>query len=244
MGVRKGGLAVAVAVGALIAVGAAAPAGAGGGSGQTLGVGDSRCTDRVQSDNGARLTGFLTYGTGEWTVRRSSTVGGAETVVLRAAAGSLNGSPVPIDRTIAPTAPGDFLYRACLSVDRIRKVGFFSATNYRMSIDSTSPTAVADIGPDTATLSTSAQACGDQTFVEPGATIRLVGTTTGPTGWFVSVTGNTNNYEGNWAVLLENTTDIDRTITLDPEITAVTACGGGADPHGKVSLAFELSVVS
>jgi hypothetical protein len=243
MSVRKRGWAVAVAAGALIAIGAAAPATAGEGSGQTLGVGDSRCTDQVQSDNGAQLSGFLTYGTGEWTVRRASTPGGPETVVLRAAAGSLSGTPIPIDRVVAPTASGDFLYRACLSIARNQRFGHFSITNYRMSLTSTSPTAVADIGPDTATLSMSAQACGDQTFVPPGATIRLVGTSTGPAGWILSVTGNTNNYEGNWAVLLENAANIDRTVTLDPEITAVTACGGGAKSDGKVSLAFELSIV-
>lgn len=34
-----------------------------------------------------------------------------------------------------------------------------------------------------------------------------------------------------------------RTITLDPEITAVTVCAGGGDPDGQVSVGFELSIV-
>jgi hypothetical protein len=243
MSVRRRSLVVAAAVGALFAMSAAGPATAGSGSGQTLGVGDIRCTDQVQSDNGARLTGFLTYGIGEWTVRRASTSGGSETVVLRARAGSLTGQQVPIDRTVAPTGSGDFLYRACLSVDRIQRFGHFSIANYRMSITSSSPNAVSDIGPDTATLSPSALACGDQTFVAPGDTIRLTGTSTGLAGWHVSVTGNTNNFEGNWAVLIENATNIDRTVSLDPEITAVTACAWGANANGKVSVSFELSIV-
>ena len=243
MNLRGRILAVAVTVGALITFGAAGPASAGGGSGQTLGVGDSRCTDQVQSDNGAELTGFLTYGTGEWTVRRADTAGGAETVVFQAPAGSLSGQPIPIDTTIAPGGSGDFLYRACLSVDQVHVQGHFSIANYRISLTSTSPNAVHDIGPDTATLSMSAQACGDQTFVQPGDTVQLVGTSTGPTGWIISVTGSTNNYEGNWAVLLETATSIDRTVTLDPEITAVTVCAGGGNPGGTVSVGFELSVV-
>jgi hypothetical protein len=236
-------VAVTVAVGGLIAISVAGPANAGAGSGQTLGVGDFRCTDQVQSDNGAQLTGFLTYGIGEWTVRRAGTTDGSETVVFRTPAGSLTGQPVPIDTTITATGAEDFLYRACLRVDRIQKFGFFSITNYRMSLTSISPNAVHDIGPDTATLSSSAQACGDQTFVQPGDTVRLVGTSTGPTQWFISVTGNTNNYEGNWAALLENATNIDRTVTLDPEITNVTVCGGSRISEGKVSLAFELTIL-
>jgi hypothetical protein len=243
MYLRRRILAVAVATGALIAVSAASPANAGGGSGQTLGVGDSRCTDRVQSDNGARLTGFLTYGTGEWTVRRASIAGGSETVIFRARAGSLMGQQVPIDQTVTPTGAENFSYRACLSVDQVKRYGHFSIANYRLSLTSTSPNTVTDIGPDTATLSASAQACGDQTFVEPGDTVHLVGTSTGPTQWIISVTGNTNNYEGNWAVLLENDTNIDRTITLDPEITDVTVCAGGGNSDGKVSVGFELSIV-
>ena len=70
-----------------------------------------------------------------------------------------------------------------------------------------------------------------------------MGTSTGPAGWIISVTGNTRNYEGNWAVLLENAANIDRTVTLDPEITAVTVCAGGASSQGRVSVSFELSVV-
>jgi hypothetical protein len=234
-------LAVAVGVGALIAVGVAGPATAGAGSGQTLGAGDSRCTDQVRSDNGAQLTGFLTSATGEWTVRRVGATGGSETVVLRAAAGSLTGRQVPIDKIIAAT--GDFLYRACLDVDRVQKGRFFSIANYRISLTSTSPNAVSDIGPDTATLSASATACGDQTFVQPGDTVRLVGTSTGATQWFIAVTGTTNNYEGNWETLLVNATNIDRTVTLDREITNVTVCGVGFNQDGKVSLGFELSIV-
>ena len=122
---------VCVASTALLLAVTTAPAGAAGiATGQTLGVGDSRCTDSVQSDNGARLTGHFTNGTGEWTVLRSSTVGGAETVVFRGPAGSRSGAQ-PIDRTVAPTAPGAFFYRACVLVNRIMKHSVFSITHYR-----------------------------------------------------------------------------------------------------------------
>jgi hypothetical protein len=239
---RTGGCA---AFTALLLVTTTAPAGAAGiATGQTLGVGDSRCTDHVQSDSGARLTGFFANGTGEWTVLRSSTVGGSETVVLRADAGARSGALTPIDRTVQPTASGTFLYRACVVVNRIMKVSVFSVTHYQMSLTSTSPTAVSDIGPETARLSPSAQACGDRTPVSPGATIRLVGTGSGRTGWIIAVTGNTNNYEGNWAVLI-TTTDggIDQTLVLDPEITEVTACAGGYITTGRDAVSFELSIV-
>ncbi len=237
---------VCVASTALLLAATTAPASAAGiTTGQTLGVGDSRCTDHVRSDNGARLSGFFTNGTGEWTVLRSSTVGGPETVVFRAPAGSRSGAQTPIDRTIAPTASGTFVYRACVLVNKIVKFSVFSITHYQLSLTSTSSTAVADIGPETAALSLNAQACGDRTPVPSGATIRLVGTGSGRTGWIISVTGNTNNYEGNWAVLYTTTNGgIDQTFVLDPEITEVTACAGGGVTTGRDTVSFELSIVS
>jgi hypothetical protein len=238
--IRRKLMLAAVGTGTVLALSLAAPANAAGpGTGQTLGVGDSRCTDRVQSDNGARATAFLNGGTGEWTVRRASTPGGAETVVFRAAATSLR-NVNNLDQTIPPSTSGAALYRLCLSVNRVLRPIFFSIAYYQMSITSTSPNAVTDIGPETATLSQSAQACGDRTAV-PDHNIRLVGTSTGRTQWIIAVTGNTNNFEGNWAVLLTDGTNIDQTLTLDPEITHVTACAGGFQPSGKISVAFELS---
>lgn len=236
---------VCVAATALLLAATTAPAGAAGiATGQTLGVGDSRCTDSVQSDNGARLTGFFTNGTGEWTVLRSSTVGGPETVVFRAPAGARSGAQTPIDKTISPTASGTFVYRACVVVHKIMKVSVFSVTHYQALLTSTSSTAVSDLGPETANLSLNAQACGDRTPVSPGDTIRLVGTGTGRTGWIISVTGSTNNYEGNWAVLYTATDGgIDQTFVLDPEITEVTACAGGAVATGRDAVSFELSIV-
>ncbi|WP_144122756.1 hypothetical protein [Catellatospora sichuanensis] len=233
-------------MGLLAALSVVSPAGAAGiATGQTLGVGDSRCTDRVQSDSGARLTGFFANGTGEWTALRSATVGGPETVVFRAPAGSPSGTQTPIDQTIAPTASGTFFYRACVSVDRIMKVSVFSVTHYQISLTSTGPNVVTDIGPETAALSLNAQACGDRTPVSSGDTIRLVGTGTGRTGWIISVTGSTNNYEGNWAVLYTATDGgIDQTFVLDPEITEVTACAGGGVTGSRDSVSFELSIIS
>jgi hypothetical protein len=235
-----------VASAALLLAATTAPAGAAGiATGQTLGVGDSRCTDYVRSDNGARLTGFFANGTGEWTVLRSGTVGGPETVVFSAPAGSRSGALTPIDRVIAPTASGNLFYRACVLVNKIMKVSVFSVTHYQISLTSTGPDAVADVGPETARLSLNAQACGDRTPVSSGDTIRLVGTGSGRTGWIISVTGNTNNYEGNWAVLYTTTSGgIDQTFVLDPEITEVTACAGGGVTTGRDTVSFELSIVS
>lgn len=241
----RAGACVAAAAGLLLAATAAPASAAGIATGQTLGAGDSRCTDSVRSDNGARLTGFFANGTGEWTVLRSSTAGGPESVVFRAAAGSSSGAKTPIDKDIAPTTSGAAFYRACVVAKTIMKVSVFSVTHYQMLLASTSPNAVTDIGPETAALSLNAQACGDRTPVSPGTTIRLVGTGSGRTGWIISVTGNTNNYEGNWAVLY-TTTDggIDQTFALDPEITEVTACAGGAVTSGRDTVSFELSIVS
>jgi hypothetical protein len=237
---------VCVASTALMVAAIATPTGAAGiATGQTLGVGDTRCTDHVRSDNGVRVTGFLTNGTGAWTVLRSSTVGGSETVVFSAPAGSPNGAQTPVDGTVAPTTSGAFVYRACVVANKIMKHSVFSITHYQLSLASTSPTAVTDLGPETATLSPVAQACGDRTAVTPGTTIRLEGTASGRTIWIISVTGNTNNYEGNWAVLY-TTADggIDRTFALDPEITAVTACANSGVTTGRDTVSFELSVVS
>jgi hypothetical protein len=56
----------------------------------------------------------------------------------------------------------------------------------------------------------------------------------GQTGWIISVTGSTLNYEGNRAVLYTITDgDIDQTFGLDPEIIEVTACAGAAVPIAK-----------
>ncbi|MEV6109387.1 hypothetical protein AB0M28_32465 [Streptomyces sp. NPDC051940] len=234
---------VAVAAGALITVGAVSPAGAADGAGQGLKVGDSVCTDWVQSDNGVRLTGALDDSTGEWTVRKADSPSGAETVVLRASAGSRTAGEVPIDRTVTAAGTEDFVYRACLSLDWVVKpIPLSLVANYRMALTSSSPRAVNDIGPHTAKLS-AAQACGDRTAVQPGATVRLTGTSTGRTSWSINVTGNTNNYEGPWYALFETVEDIDATVTLDPEITEVTVCVGAGDADHRVPVAFELSVV-
>jgi hypothetical protein len=241
------GVVAAGAVGMLAALGLVSPASAAGlASGQTLGAGDSRCTDYVRSDNGARLAGYFLGGTGEWTVRRSSTVGGSETVVFQAPAGVKSGAQTPVEATITPPASGDFFYRACVVVNTIIKVSVFSVAYYQMTITSTSPNAVHDIGPETAKVSVNASACGDRTRVSPGATIRLVGTGTVTTGWFISVTGSTNNYEGNWAVLPPTSTNgpIDVTLVLDPEITEVAACGGGSVTGARNTVSFELSIIS
>jgi hypothetical protein len=245
MSIRRRTIFGAAALGMLAALGVAGPANAAGiASGQTLGAGDTRCTDSVQSDNGARLAGFFANGTGEWTVLRSSTLGGSETVVLRAPAGVRSGGLTPIDKTITPGVPGTFFYRACVSVNRITKYGFFSITHYQMTLTSTSPSAVHDIGPETAKLSMSAQACGDRTPVTPGTTVRLEGTASGLTNWIISVTGSTNNYEGNWAVLI-TTIDggLDQTFVLDPEITEVTACAGSFVNGDRNTVSFELSII-
>jgi len=236
---------VCVASAALLLAATMAPASAAGiATGQTLGVGDSRCSDYVKSGAGVRLTGFFANGTGEWTVLRSSTVGGPESVAFSAPAGSRSGAQTPVDKTIAPTAPGVFFYRACVVAIKIMKVSVFSVTHYQLSLTSTSSGAVSDIGPETAALSLNAQACGDRTPVSSGDTVRLVGAGSGRTGWIISVTGNTNNYEGNWAVLY-TTTDggIDQTFVLDPEITEVTACAGGGVTTGRDAVSFELSIV-
>jgi hypothetical protein len=245
MSIRRRRLFAVTAIGMLAALSVISPARAAGiATGQTLGLGDSRCTDYVQSDNGARLTGFFANGTGEWTVLRSSAVGSPETVVFQGPSGSPTGALTPIDKTITPNASGNFLYRACVVTTKIMKFSVFSITHYQMSLTSSSPTAVSDIGPETGALSLNAQACGDRTPVSPGATVRLVGTGSGRTGWIISVTGNTNNYEGNWAVLY-TTTDgaIDQTFVLDPEITEVTACAGGGVTTGRNTVSFELSIV-
>lgn len=246
MTIRRRTIFAAAAVGMLAALSVVSPANAAGhGDGQALGVGDSRCTDYVQSDNGTRLTGLFGNGTGEWTVLRSSTVGGSETVVFRAPAGSRSGAQTPIDRTIAPTASGTFFYRACVVANKIIVFGHFSITNYEIKIGSTSPNAVTDIGPETATLSLNARACGDRTAVSSGDTIRLVGTGSGRTGWIISVTGSTNNYEGNWAVLYTATNGgIDQTFVLDPEITEVAACAGSGVTGSRDTVSFDLSIVS
>ncbi|WP_173080423.1 hypothetical protein [Phytohabitans rumicis] len=59
------------------------------------------------------------------------------------------------------------------------------------------------------------------------------------------MTGSTNNYEGNWAVLYTATDGgIDQTFVLDPEITEVTACAGGGVTTDRDTVSFELSIVS
>ncbi|GAA4670807.1 hypothetical protein GCM10023263_01520 [Phytohabitans rumicis] len=176
---------------------------------------------------------------------RSSAVGGPETVVFRAPAGARSGAQTPIDKTIAPTTSGTFFYRACVLANKIMKVSVFSVTHYQILLTSTSSNAVTDIGPETAALSLNASACGDRTPVSSGDTIRLVGTGSGRTGWIISVTGSTNNYEGNWAVLYTATDGgIDQTFVLDPEITEVTACAGGGVTTDRDTVSFELSIVS
>lgn len=230
---------VAGVAGLLAAVGAGSPAGAAGvGTGQTLGPGDSRCSDQVSTDGEVRLVGQLTYGTGEWTVRRASAAGAPETVVFRAAAGSLNGRIIRIDRTLP--AAGSGLYRFCLRVDRVVKGPFFSWANYDLAISSPSASAVTDLGPETAAMSQYAIACGDLTVV-PGHTVRLVGSASHPVRWMVIVMDETPVFEGDRNQLILDATSVDRTLTLDPEILAVTACANQLVNTTRVTVSFELS---
>lgn len=232
---------VAGVAGVFAAVGVVAPAGAAGvGTGQTLGVGDSRCSDQVRTDGDVRVVGQLTYGTGEWTVRRAASAGASETVVFRAAAGSLNGRIIRIDRTLPATGTGTALYRFCLTVDRVVKGPFFSWANYDLTISSSSASAVTDLGPETAALSQYAIACGDLTVV-PGHTVRLVGTASHPVRWMVIVMDETPVFEGDRYPLLLDATSVDRTLTLDPEILAVTACANQLVNPTRATVSWELS---
>jgi hypothetical protein len=236
---RKRTLTGAVVAGVLVAVGVVSPAGAAGvGTGQTLGAGDSRCSDRISTDGEVRVVGQLTYGTGEWTVRRAAAAGEPETVVLRAAAGSLNGRIIRIDRTLP--AAGSALYRFCLRVDRVVKGPFFSWANYDLTISSPGAATVTDVGPETAALSQYAIACGDLTVV-PGHTVRLVGSASHPVRWMVIVMDETPVFEGDRYPLLLDSTDVDRTLTLDPEILAVTACANQLVNTDRVTVSWELS---
>jgi hypothetical protein len=238
---RKRTLTVAVVAGVLVAVGAVSPAGAAGvGTGQTLGAGDSRCSDRISTDGEVRVVGQLTYGTGEWTVRRAAAAGAPETVVLRAAAGSLNGRIIRIDRTLPPTGAGSGLYRFCLTVDRVVKGPFFSWANYDLTISSAGAATVTDLGPETAALSQYAIACGDLTVV-PGHTVRLVGSASHPVRWMVIVMDESPVFEGDRYPLLLDSTSVDRTLTLDPEILAVTACANQLVNPTRATVSWELS---
>jgi hypothetical protein len=147
-----------------------------------------------------------------------------------------------LDQTLAPTAAGTFLYRLCLDINDTsyhRWIG--SLANYDLSITSTSPTAVTDIGPDTAVISGWAQACGDLTAV-PGHTVRLVATASIQTRWRVYVTDQTPAFTGDSDVLLVDGTSIDQTVALDPEILSVSVCARTPIPGGgPASISFELS---
>jgi hypothetical protein len=243
MSVRKRTLAVAAAVGLLAVAVVAGPANAGG-SGQTLAVGDFRCTDYTQSDNGITANIYVISGTGDWTVRRSTSVGGAETVVARGSAGSITVPQFPSQKVIPATVPGTFLYRMCLTITKSATPGFFPLAYYEISLASTSPNAVTNIGPETANLSQYARACGDHTPVRPGQRVRLVGSGSVETHWLISVTGTTNNYEGPWYAFLGDGFSIDQVVELDPEITNVTACASYAKINpNRLSVSLALSVV-
>jgi len=242
MKIRRWTLGAAAALGVLLAIGLAGPASAEGTGGTR--VGHNRCSDQVQSDNGARVVASMAYATGEWTVRRASSVGGAETVVFRAPAGSMT-SRVGIDQTLAPTAPGTFLYRLCLDVSQAAWVRwpFLTYGSYDLSITSTSPTAVTDIGPDTATLiGNSNSTCGDLTAV-PGNTVRLVGNASSVVRWHVYDADHLPEFAGDGDVIVVDSTSIDQTLVVDPEVTHVRVCAMAvmASISNPVSVSFELS---
>jgi len=239
MNVRKRTLAAAAALGVLLVVGLAAPAIAEGAGGY-IHRGDHRCSYQVQSDNGINVVGRMTYGTGEWTVRRASTVGGVETVVFRAPAGSMSGV-AQIDQSLASTAVGVYLYRLCLDVNQVQSVYGVSLASYSFSITSTSPTAVTGIGPDTANLSRSSRVCGDITAV-PGHRARLVGTASASASWRLYVVDHSPAYQGSDAPVLGVDGDnIDRTVVLHPEILSVHFCVQNTG-SSVVSVSFELFV--
>jgi len=210
------------------------------GTGGFIRPGDYRCSYQVQSDNGINVVGRMTYGTGEWTVRRASTAGGAETVVFQAPAGSMSGV-AQIDQSLAPTVVGTYLYRLCLDVNQVQAVYGISLASYRFSITSTSPTAVTGIGPDTANLSRYSQVCGDITAV-PGHRARLVGTASASASWRLYVAEHTPAYHASDSpVFVVDRNNIDRTVVLHPEILSVRFCVQNTGTS-VVSVSFELFV--
>jgi hypothetical protein len=148
-------------------------------------------------------------------------------------------SRVGIDQTLAPTAPGAFLYRLCLDVSQAAffRWPFLTYGSYDLSITSTSPTAVTDIGPDTATLVQKGLTCGDLTAV-PGHMVRLVGDANGLVRWHVYDPDHIPDVAGGNDVFVIDSTSIDQTQAVDPEIVRVCVT---ALIFTAVSVSFELS---
>ena len=183
--------------GAVLLTGGAAQAANGGG----VPPGGVVCTDRARSD-----AGVWAYGNASlkapvtWTVRWSSTAGGAEVELLRRTAWELQ------TVTVVAPVPGGY-YRACLTNTASGPV------TYRLSFG---PRPGADqafgIGPHTAVLGANGRACGEWIAGWETPVARLVGTSDVPVHFSVRVAN------GDGEVLREDilappTTAIDRVLT-------------------------------
>lgn len=156
------------------------------------------CTDRVQSDKGIAFYGFIQVPVSDptalWTVRAGSTAAGPDTEILRLT------SREPT--TTYASWPGTFFYRLCVTqTQQVAGGGRF------VHFAQSGATAVAGIGPYTATLGAGGYFCG------PGAsgTARLVGSSTVPVRWTVDVV----NGDGDFLRTedLGTSTSVDRLLT-------------------------------
>ena len=133
-----------------------------------------------------------------------------------------------VDRQVHGTRPGTY-FRGCVKITT-----HTTSTWTKQFIDGLGAGAVNDIGPNKATLSPGAWACGDFGM----GPVRLTGTATGPATWYVNAFDSDYAFAG--AVFSTQGSSVDTVFTPPPDLTVLEMCVLNSG-QSRIDASFELS---
>ena len=218
---RRRVLATAAVIGLALVIGAAGPAAASQG-GTYLTTGDRVCTDQSRSEIGVRITAWVTNGRGTISVSTAATAGGAETVIW-----SVTNS-TGVDRHVYYASPGVY-FRLCVTITT-----HTINTWTKQFLEGFGASAVGDIGPNTATLSPGASACGDNGL----GPVRLAGTATVTVTWTIDAFDNDYAFVG--TVFSIQGSSVDTVFTPPPNLSLLEMCVRNTS-QTRIDASWELS---
>jgi hypothetical protein len=209
------------AMGFVLMIAVAGPADASQG-GVYLKAGDTVCTDQSRSDTGVRFFATVTNGLGTATVRTAAAAGGAETVVWTAT------GTTTVDRYVYASTPGTY-FRGCVTITTPT-----TSTWTRQFIYGLGASDVNDIGPNTASLSPGAWACGDSGM----GPVQLTGTATASVTWYVNAFDEDYAFVG--SVFSTQGSSVDTVFAPPPNLTVLEMCVLNST-QARIDASFELS---
>jgi hypothetical protein len=190
--------------------------------GMYLKTGDRVCTDQAYSETGVRISAWVLSGRGTVSVSAASTAGGAETVIWSVT------ESTGVDQHVYHSSPGTY-FRLCVTITTHAVNTWTKQFLYGFGAS-----AAADIGPNWASLSPGASACGDR-YLGP---VQLTGTATGPATWYI--TALDEDYGSVGTVFSIQGSSVDTVFTPPPNLTLLEMCVQNTS-QARIDASWELS---